>query len=93
MPTGASVYIDSVPAGVTPVILQDITPGSHLVMIKYPGYLTYTVNAPATVGETTSISPTLVKNPVSLPLSPLVPLFGLAIAGALGMIRSGRKNA
>ncbi|MDD4136268.1 MAG: PEGA domain-containing protein [Methanoregula sp.] len=92
-PSGAFVYLDSTPMGETPVVLQNVVPGSHLVMIKYPGYLTYTVNAQANSGETTTISPTLVKNPVSLPLSPLTPLFGLAIAGALGIIRSaGRKN-
>lgn len=39
-PSGAQVFIDDRPLGVTPLVAAT-TPGEHLVRIEYPGYLTY----------------------------------------------------
>jgi hypothetical protein len=93
-PSGAPVYLDSTPMGNTPVTLQNLTPGSHLVEIKNPGYLPYSVQVSVKAGEQTAVIPTLVKNPLSLPLSPITTLLGLIIAGAIVFVMSAeRKNA
>ena len=92
-PSGASVFIDSVSMGTTPVTLADLAPGNHLVEIKSPGYLTFSIQVTISAGETTTISPTLVKNPLPTPLSAVIPLIGLVVAGAVFLIVSaGRKN-
>jgi len=92
-PSGASVFVDSVSMGVTPITLANIAPGSHLVEIKSPGYLAFSLQVSVNAGETTSISPALVKSPLSLPLSPITVLAGLVIAGTLFLAHSAtRKN-
>lgn len=91
-PTGAQVYVDSVSMGVTPITLANIAPGSHLVEIKSPGYLTFSLQVTVNAGETTSLSPNMVKSPLSLPVSPLVALGGLVIAGMLFLVRSAAKK-
>lgn len=92
-PAGAPVFLDSVSVGVTPITLGTITPGNHLVEIKTPGYLAYSVQVTVKPAETTSISPTLVKNPLSLPVSPVTACAGLLIAGFLFVAFStGRRD-
>ncbi len=91
-PTGSQVYVDSVSMGVTPITLDNIAPGSHLVEIKSPGYLTFSLQVTVNAGETTSLSPNMVKSPLSLPASPLVALGGLVIAGMLFLVRSAARK-
>jgi hypothetical protein len=92
-PSGAPVFLDSVSIGVTPITLGTVSPGTHLVEIKSPGYLAYSVKVTVQAGETATLSPTLVKNPVSLPLSPMTACAGLLIAGLLFVARSpGKKD-
>ncbi|MFA5236967.1 MAG: PEGA domain-containing protein [Methanoregula sp.] len=78
-PVGATVYFDSVNVGNTPLTLASVSPGSHNVEIKSPGYLTCSIDVVVSGGKPTEISPEMVKNPSGLPLSPLV-----AIAGCIG---------
>lgn len=91
-PTGSQVYVDSVSKGVTPITLANIAPGSHLVEIKSPGYLTFSLQVTVNAGETTSLSPNLVKSPLSVPLTPVSALAGLVIAGMLFLIRSAARK-
>jgi hypothetical protein len=92
-PDGAPVFLDSVSVGVTPITLGSITPGNHLVEIKPPGYFAYSVQVTVKPAETTSLSPTLVKNPLSLPVSPVTACAGLLIAGFLFVAFSaGRRD-
>ena len=45
-PSGAQVFIDNRPLGVTPLVAAT-TPGEHLIQISFPGYLIY--QGPVTV--------------------------------------------
>ena len=91
-PSGASVYVDSVSVGSTPITQGSIAPGTHLVDIKYSGYQTYSAQAVVNAGETTTVAPALVKSPSPLPLSPMTVLVGLVIAGLLCVVLpSGKK--
>jgi hypothetical protein len=92
-PSGASVFIDSVALGTTPVTLGDIAPGSHLVELKSPGYLTFSLQIDVKPGETTSISPVLVKSPVPTPLSPITAIAGILIAGICFLVLSAARKS
>lgn len=49
-PDGATVLVDDVTRGVTPVSLSDITPGDHTVTITSAGFLTRTLKIKTTPG-------------------------------------------
>ena len=91
-PSGAPVYLDSASMGNTPVTLQNLTPGTHLVEIKNPGYMSYSVQVAIKAGEQTTVTSTLVKNPLSLPLSPVTALSGLIIAGVAVIVMSAERK-
>jgi len=92
-PSGASVYVDSVSMGNTPITLANIAPGTHTIEIHDAGFLTYSVQATVNAGETTSLSPSLIRSPVAQPLSPITVLVALGFAGILFVVLSGnRKN-
>jgi hypothetical protein len=72
--------------GVTPITLANIAPGTHTVEIRSPGYLTFSLPVTVYAGETTSLSPVLVKSPLSLPVSPVTTLAGVIIAGVVLLV-------
>jgi hypothetical protein len=82
-PSGATVFVDSVMAGTTPLDLVDVTAGNHLVEVKAPGYVTTTVQVSVKPGETISISPVLSKNSSATPLSPFTLFISLLITLAV----------
>jgi hypothetical protein len=43
-PMGAQVFIDGKPVGYTPLVVGDLTPGTHSVRMQIPGYRSW-VNA------------------------------------------------
>ncbi len=49
-PDGATVLVDDVTRGVTPVSLSDITPGDHTVTVTSAGFLTRTLKIKTTPG-------------------------------------------
>jgi PEGA domain. len=91
-PTGAAVYLDTVMVGNTPLTLNTVTPGTHTVEVRSPGYLPSSVGVTVAGGKSTEITPELVKSPSGAPLSPLTAVFG-CIIGAFCIIalRSHRK--
>jgi len=64
IPPGATVYIDNVVKGITPVTLTDTAAGSHTLLLRRSGYDDYTRNfiteplTPATIGATLTKSVT-----------------------------------
>ena len=91
-PAGASVYLDSAMAGKTPLILNAVTPGTHTVSIKYPGYLSVSIDVVVAGGKTREIAPELVKAPFGLPLSPLTTIAGCIGGTALFLAVRQRKQ-
>ena len=88
-PAGASVYLDSALVGTSPVSLNSVPPGTHLVEIKSPGYLTVSMNVVVSSDKPTQIAPQMVKAPFGMPLSVFA-----AVGGCLGaaLIFIGRKK-
>jgi len=58
-PTGSNVYLDSIYKGTTPVTLDNLASGTHIVQLDHFGYYDWksTVNVP--VGGTSTVSGTL----------------------------------
>ena len=79
-------------AGKTPLILNAVTPGTHTVSIKSPGYLSVSIDVVVAEGKTTEIAPELVKAPFGLPLSPLTTIAGCIGGTALFLAVRQRKQ-
>lgn len=60
IPSGATVYVNSILKGTTPLVISDIPAGNHTFSIKKIGYNTWTDNIAVSEGETTSINASLV---------------------------------
>ena len=58
-PTGASVYLDSVSKGVTPITISGVSVGSHTIKLTKTGYYDYTTTATVAAGQTASVSAAL----------------------------------
>jgi len=89
-PSGASVYLDSVMMGNTPITLENVSEGSHLVEIKNQGYSLYSIMVTAKDGTTVTLAPVLVKSSSSLSLSPLIVIAGIVISA---FVILGRRTA
>jgi len=93
-PTGATVLVDAKVAGVTPLTLNTIAPGTHQVDIQSPDYQSISLSVNVKAGETASVSPILQKN------TSVLPVYVLAIIGILlvvcvvvvVMLTTRRKN-
>ena len=85
-PPGASVYLDSVLMGKTPVNLGNLNYGSHLIEIKSSGYHPYSLQASVQEGSQITLSTVLVKSSTPIPLSPVTVLVGLFIVGMVALI-------
>lgn len=91
-PLGATVFLDSVIAGQTPLELAPVSYGTHLVEIKAPGYQTYSVQVPVDSEEAKEINTVLLKHSASTPVAPLTLVLGLLISCALVGIASRRRK-
>lgn len=90
-PDGATVYLDSTLVGTTPATLINIPPGNHLVELKKTGYVPYTVQIIIREGETTSMTPVLVRSSTATPVSGLTLLAGLLVSFALMALSKKRE--
>jgi hypothetical protein len=82
---GATVSVDNISLGISPVTVDDIADGDHLVTLSKDGYQNYSASIAVTAGTTRSVSATLVPLTRSLhtPVSLLAILGGLGITGFL----------
>ena len=58
-PTGATVVVDGTIKGTTPLVLGNISVGSHTVQVQKLGYNEYSTTVKVTSGKTTTVSATL----------------------------------
>jgi PKD repeat protein len=71
-PSGASVYIDTVYQGTTPVTIPQLAPGSHTVQLTLTGYTDYSGRVTVTAGPTSHLNIPLTQNPspsITIPTS------------------------
>ncbi len=79
-PTGATVLLNNVNKGITPVTLSDQLPGSYTCTLQLPGYTTWSEVVEVHSGTTSYVSASL--SPSSSATQSPAPL--IAIIGALG---------
>ncbi len=90
-PTGATVYLNNVNKGITPVTLTDLTPGSYTVSLRLSGYTDYSSTVEVNSGTTSYVSASL--SPDSTPTQSPAPLFGLVAGlGIAGLLASSRRR-
>lgn len=63
-PSGALIKIDGITRGFTPISLEDITEGSHLISLSLPGYLEKEIKAKTILGHKLIIEAKLAKEEV-----------------------------
>ncbi len=64
-PTGATILVDGVNKGTTPITFTGISAGSHTIVLKKTGYTDYSTSVTVTAGQTASVSATLTNQPVT----------------------------
>ena len=89
-PSGAQVFLDDVYMGITPVTLPSVSPGSHIVLLKNPGYADWQATILGQANQNTPISATMTPATTeptqgALPVGLVVGAIGLG--GALLLIR------
>ncbi|MCK9591210.1 MAG: PEGA domain-containing protein [Methanoregula sp.] len=90
-PSGAEFFVDNLFRGYTPATIDGISPGQHVVMLKYTGYLDSTTTTSVSSGQTTplalSLQPVPTPTPESAP-SPVIIIGALvAISAISGILR------
>ena len=78
--------------GTTPIELNTITAGNHIIEIKAPGYVTTTVQITVKPGDAITMSPTLLRNSPTVPLSVLTVIAGLLISCAVVIACAKRRR-
>jgi hypothetical protein len=58
-PSGAQVWIDGQPAGVTPLLLPNVAAGTHTVRIELPGFQPWTTSVSVRAGERARVAASL----------------------------------
>jgi len=104
-PTGATVYVDSVSQGTTPLTIYNLTTGSHGVLLQSSGYVSNTTTVPIEDGITTALSVTLAANaPTVASLTPpygynsstisISSIVGTGFSGTPGVVlnKTGQAN-
>lgn len=95
-PAGATVFIDGVQRGISPVTISNLSPGAHMLRIEMNGYTGLTVPVTITAGQTqsyiTALSPAAVATDTpSQTASKKTPGFetvlGIAALGAVFSIK------
>ncbi len=90
-PTGATVYLNNVNKGITPVTLSDLIPGSYTVTLELSGYTTWSEVAQVNGGATSTVSANLAPTPTATQ-SPAPMLAVIGALGACAVIFAARKQ-
>lgn len=89
-PAGANVYVDNSFRGVTPLTMNDISTGSHTLLIQLAGYQDYVSTVQVNKGATSTVAAAL--SPAATPtkksgMLPVVAGVALVIVGMLAIRR------
>jgi hypothetical protein len=98
-PSGATVFIDGVQMGISPLTIPDLAQGGHTLKVTMNGYVDKMAPVAITAGETQPYTVTLVQAATPLPVHPAAtkksPGFemvaGLAALGAVLGIRGSSR--
>jgi len=96
-PSGANVYIGGTYKGITPLVVSELSEGSHQVRLARGGYYDHTQTVSITAGYTATVSPTLSpRSPDPPKQSPATTFFWLIAAAIVlsvgGFIYTRKKR-
>jgi len=89
-PSGAQVFLDDVYMGITPVTLPSVSPGSHIVLLKNPGYADWQATIMVQANQNTPVSATMTPattEPTQGPLPLGLVIGAIVLVGALLVLR------
>jgi len=66
-PSGAEAFVDNVYKGITPLVVETLVPGSHVVLMKLGGYSDWQSTIQVSGGQVTDVSATLVPGAAPTP--------------------------
>ena len=90
-PTGATVYLNNVNKGITPVTLSDQIPGGYTVTLQLSGYTTWSEVVQVNSGATSYVSASLAPTPTATQSpSPMIAVIGAL--GACAVILAARRQ-
>jgi hypothetical protein len=69
LPPGATVWIDGAYMGETPLFVDDISGGRHVILLTRAGWQPVSTAADVTIGRVVSVSAVLEQNPATQPVS------------------------
>jgi len=90
-PAGATIFIDNKSMGITPLTVNDIAAGNHVVTARLDGYGEYSTSILVSAGATRAVRATLVQVTPTLH-SPVFPLLALVALGIFGFTLIGKKR-
>ncbi len=92
-PSGSDVYVDNVFRGYTPLTLNDLTTGSHTVLLQHGGYKDWSETITFSTGQTVERTVVMSQSVVPTPTSSPAPFIGiLAGLGACGVVLAARRR-
>jgi hypothetical protein len=90
-PAGAGVYLDDRYMGVSPIVLNEVTLGTHTVMLDLSGYQPYSISVQVTGDAPAEVNANLVGVPTTAPGRAPLGLIPIAGALAVSLLLAGRK--
>ncbi|WP_321507911.1 PEGA domain-containing protein [uncultured Methanoregula sp.] len=78
-PSGANVFLDNNFIGITPLTVNDVAAGSHILTLRYDGYQDYSTTTLVNTGATSTVSAVLVATTPT----PRSPVLAITVLGAL----------
>ena len=96
-PSGANVYLDDTYKGITPLIITDVSPGTHTIEVKLEGYQDWSTSVQVTAGGTASVPASLTPSttPTSTPKTPTTVLgviVALVISGIIALTKRRERK-
>jgi len=91
-PSQSEVFLNNAFKGLTPITLDELTPGTYTVLLKLSGYQDWQTTQQVIAGQTSQISATLI--PVSTPTPTQTGLLPLTVIAGIGiLILAARKGS
>jgi hypothetical protein len=84
-PAGGQVYLDNQFRGVAPVTIYNVAPGSHIIIMKLPGYSDWSTSVDVTGGQVAQVPAVFAPGSSSTPVPTRVALSPFGIIGALAI--------
>ena len=83
-PSQSEVFLNNAFKGLTPITLDELTPGTYTVLLKLSGYQDWQTTQQVIAGQTSQISATLI--PVSTPTPTQTGLLPLTVIAGIGIL-------